>query len=153
MAMGISTKVRKTAACCQLLISELQYADMDHSAPAGAVSIVLVALCLPSSIASQDMKLVSHIQAKFTTSTLRRVDVLGVVLLLGSSVLLVFALEEAGNRYPWKSGVILSTIILAGLLGVCFIFWELSVQRFSSSQEPLFQPVILKDRLAAAMMA
>src|SRR2546421_2915884 len=57
MAMGISTKVRKNAACCPLLISELQYADMDHSAPAGALSIVLVALYLPSSIASQDVQL------------------------------------------------------------------------------------------------
>src|SRR5947209_2508058 len=121
MAMGISTKVRKNAACCALLISELQYADMDHSAAAGALSIVLVALYLPSSIASQHVQLVSHIRTKFTTSTLGRVDVLGVILLLGSSVLLVFALEEAGTRYPWKSGVILSAIILAGLLGVCFI--------------------------------
>jgi hypothetical protein len=145
-------KCAKLLHAVSFLISELQYADMGHSAPAGALSIVLVALFLPSSIASQDVKLVSHIRAKFTMSTLRRVDVLGVVLLLGSSVLLVFALEEAGTRYPWKSGVILYTIILAGLLGVCFIFWELSVQRFSSSQEPLFRPTILTGRLAAAMM-
>lgn len=91
--------------------------------------------------------------AKFTKSTFRRVDVLGVILLLGSSILLVFALEEAGTRYSWKSGVILSSLLLSAVLGVCFIFWELFVQKVSSSQEPVFQPVILKDRLTAAIIA
>ena len=40
-------------------------------------------------------KLLSH-------STMQRIDIPGVVLLLAASVLLVCALEEAGTQYKWS---------------------------------------------------
>ncbi|KAK2796804.1 hypothetical protein FQN51_009028 [Onygenales sp. PD_10] len=123
------------------------------NAPAGCVSILCVAICLPSSISKQNVKFKDHLRAKFSKSALKRVDILGVVLLLASSVLLVFALEEAGTRYAWRNAVIIATMTLAGVTGILFIFWELFIQKSTSAQEPVFPPKLLKNRLLAAMMA
>jgi hypothetical protein len=39
-------------------------------------------------------------RTKFSKRALERVDLLGAFLILVASVLLVFALEEGGSRYP-----------------------------------------------------
>ncbi|PGH09842.1 hypothetical protein GX51_00529 [Blastomyces parvus] len=124
------------------------------NAPAGCVCIGIVALCLPSSISSQpDVKFVDHLRAKVSKSALKRVDVIGVVLLLASSILLVFALEEAGTRYSWSNAVIITTFSLAGIAGILFVFWELFLEKSTSLQEPVFPLRLLKNRVLAAMMA
>ena len=75
------------------------------------------------------------------------------MLLLAASILLVFALEEAGQRYSWKSAVIISTITLAGFCWISFIGWEYFVDESRSSQEPIFPLRLLKDRIFVGMMS
>ena len=75
------------------------------------------------------------------------------MLLLAASILLVFALEEAGERYAWSSAVIISTIILAGICWVSFIGWEYFVDKSRASQEPIFPLRLLKDRILVGMMS
>ncbi|KAF2093099.1 drug resistance transporter EmrB/QacA subfamily [Rhizodiscina lignyota] len=122
------------------------------NAPGGAVAIVILLFFLPSSTPSLNFKLRSHLRRKFSKAALARIDVLGMFLLLASSILLVFALEEAGSRYAWKSAPIITSLLLAGILGVGFVCWELVLQRSSFKQEPVFPPRLLKGRLVAAMM-
>ncbi|QSS58121.1 drug resistance transporter EmrB/QacA subfamily [Histoplasma capsulatum] len=124
------------------------------NAPAGCVCIGIVALILPSSISSQpDVKFTNHLRAKISGAALRRVDVVGVFLLLASSILLVFAMEEAGTRYSWSDAVIISTFCVGGIAGILFVFWELFLEKSTSLQEPVFPLRLLKSRLLAAMMA
>ncbi|OAT05056.1 MFS multidrug transporter [Blastomyces gilchristii SLH14081] len=123
-------------------------------APAGCVCIGIVTLYLPSSISSQtDVKFADHFRAKVSKSALKRVDVVGVVLLLASSIPLVFALEEAGTRYSWSDAVIITTFSVGGIAGILFVFWELFLEKSTSLQEPVFPLRLLKKRVVAAMMA
>jgi hypothetical protein len=73
-------------------------------------------------------------------------------LLLASSVLLVFALEEGGNRYPWNSAAIIAPLVLAIIAAIVLACWEVLLEKKGSVQEPVFPPSILKDRLLTAML-
>ena len=95
----------------------------------------------------------AQFRTKFSKASLSRLDVVGVILLLAASILLVFALEEAGQRYSWKSAVIISTITLAGICWVSFVGWEYVVDTSRSSQEPIFPLRLLKDRVMVGMMS
>lgn len=113
----------------------------------------MLGLFLPSSSSSSDLTLVSRFRTKFKKTTVARIDIVGMILLLASSVLLVFAFEEAGTRYSWNSPVIISTIVIAGVAGITSFVWETFVDKATSLQEPVFPPSLLKDRLLSAMLA
>ena len=102
--------------------------------------------------ASFKLTLMQCLRSKFQISTLARIDVFGMFLLLASSILLVFALEESGTRYPWNSAAIISTLVLAIVFGILFIVWEIFIDKSTSAQAPVFPPSIVKDRLLAAML-
>lgn len=91
-------------------------------------------------------------RTKISRASLRRLDILGAVLLLFSSALIVFAFEEVGSRYSWKSPVILSTITIGGMLFVGFIVWEKLVDRPRAAQEPIFPLRLMKDRMFSALV-
>lgn len=115
---------------------------------------MLLAICLPSaSLSSGHNTIKALFRSKFSKASLSRLDALGVMLLLVASILLVFALEEAGQRYSWRSAVIISTITLAGICWVAFIGWEYFIDKSSSSQEPVFPLRLLKDRILVGMMS
>ena len=60
------------------------------------------------------------LRAKLSRASLARLDVVGAALLLVSTVLLVFAFEEAGSRYGWGSAGILSSLVIGIVLPVDF---------------------------------
>jgi hypothetical protein len=93
-----------------------------------------------------------RLRAKFARETVQRVDVLGAFSLLAASMLLVFALEEGGSRYPWDSGAIVSTFVLSGVLWVFFVVWEIYLEKTKAVQEPIFPMGLLKNRLISSMM-
>lgn len=104
-----------------------------NSAPGGAAAIVLIALYLPSaSVSSGQKTMKAQLRSKFSKASLSRIEILGVIL-LAASILLVFALEEAGQRYSWKSAVIICTITLAGICWTCFVNWEFFVEKSHST--------------------
>ncbi|TVY27456.1 Efflux pump [Lachnellula hyalina] len=123
------------------------------NAPGGSISLILIALFLPSSQPTSATTLLAHIRAKFTRTTFARIDVLGTIFLLAFSVLLVFALEEAGSRYAWGSPVIIITFVISILAGTAFVGWEWWVERVAGKQEPTFPLSLLRDRVLACMMA
>ncbi|RFU74580.1 mfs-type transporter [Trichoderma arundinaceum] len=83
---------------------------------------------------------------------LLKLDVVGMFLLLAWTVLLVFALEEGGTRFPWNSAAVISTLVLAVVLAIVFGFWEVYTETSTNAQEPVFPPSICKDRLVANML-
>lgn len=122
------------------------------SIPGGAVAFITLAVFLPMSDESSQLSMKQIVRSKFRLSIWARLDMLGMSLLLAFSVLLIFALEEAGTRYPWRSPAIIAPLALAVALTIGFIVWEIYVERSASRQEPVFPPSICKDRLPAALL-
>lgn len=97
------------------------------------------------------MDFATRLRSKFSKASFDRIDGMGSLLLLTASVLLVFALEEAGTRYSWRSPAIVSTIVLAGVGWIGFVCWEHYVDKSGSAQEPIFPLRLLKDRVLVGM--
>jgi hypothetical protein len=74
------------------------------------------------------------------------------LLLLASSILLVFALEEGGTRYPWQSAAILAPLIIALVAGIAFAFWEYYLDKSSHKQEPVLPPILVKERMPCSLL-
>ncbi|KAI0888580.1 drug resistance transporter EmrB/QacA subfamily [Annulohypoxylon maeteangense] len=123
------------------------------NAPAGVAATALIAFVMPTHFPNLDNPTVRlTFRTKITRASLRRLDVLGAILLLFSSALIVFAFEEAGSRYSWKSPAILSTIIIGGVLFIGFIAWEKVVDGPRAAQEPIFPLRLMKDRMFSALI-
>jgi hypothetical protein len=61
---------------------------------------------------------------KSSKDRLRGFDGIGGILSVSWPIPLLFALQEAGVHYEWKSGVIIGTLITGGVLFFLFGFYE-----------------------------
>lgn len=151
MEMDIPVQVRET----EPLIIHVQSLIRPQSAPAGFIAIVIIGFTLPStSVQYTDSTWLKIGRQKFSLINLRRIDYIGVALLVAASILLVFAFESAGVDYAWDSAAIIVTLILGFFLFAAFIAWECWLQRREHGiVEPIFPPRILRSRLMASMFA
>ncbi|KAL8667019.1 MAG: hypothetical protein Q9202_000941 [Teloschistes flavicans] len=117
--------------------------------PAGIVATAMIVLLLPWRFPHQGT---SSNHQVFSKASMKRLDLMGSVLGLAASVLLVFALEQAGSRYAWQSAAIITTLTLSGLLWVSFIGWEKFIGRARIVQEPIFPLRLLRSRLFSGML-
>ncbi|GAM42007.1 efflux pump antibiotic resistance protein [Talaromyces pinophilus] len=125
------------------------------SAPAGLLASAVIIFTLPSA-SNSNSQLSTKLAGlkKLSFNNLRRIDYVGVGLLLAASILLVFAFESAGIEYGWNSVTIIVTLILGFAIFMGFIIWEIWLQqRPDQIPEPIFPPRILKSRLMASMFA
>ncbi|KFY85515.1 hypothetical protein V500_08351 [Pseudogymnoascus sp. VKM F-4518 (FW-2643)] len=84
------------------------------NAPAAVLGVGLILIAWP---AQADRK------NRLSTS-LAQMDVLGALLLLIATVLLVFALQQAGSQeYAWSSPVIVATLTISAVSWVSFVAW------------------------------
>ncbi|CAK7563518.1 MAG: hypothetical protein SEPTF4163_001387 [Sporothrix epigloea] len=84
-----------------------------------------------------------------TNRTLRRVDIVGSVLLLASTVLLVIAMQEAGSLVvSWSSLLVLTSLTSSAICFALFLGWEslISSGRYWE-MEPIFPLRLLKNRV------
>lgn len=61
--------------------------------------------------------------------TLGRVDWPGIILSLSAAVLLIFALQQGGNKYSWSSAPIIVTLVVQGVCWVAFVVWEVMLTK------------------------
>ncbi|XWW94973.1 hypothetical protein V2A60_002923 [Cordyceps javanica] len=73
---------------------------------------------------------------------LKQVDVIGGILSLVWPTLLVFALEQGGQAYPWQSSIIIGTLVGSVIGFFSFGFYEIRVQRLGK-QEPMLPMKLL----------
>ncbi|SCV50326.1 uncharacterized protein FFB14_11396 [Fusarium fujikuroi] len=88
----------------------------------------------------------------FGKDQIQRVDAIGGFLSLAWPILLVFALQEAGDGYDWNSSVIIGTLVGSVVGLVSFVAYEVWVQR-QSHPEPIFPIQLLRSlRLSLNLM-
>lgn len=76
---------------------------------------------------------------------IKRIDYLGNVILIGSTVAILYALTYGGTRYSWSSWHVLVPLVL-GLLGLgCFMLFETSPWAI----EPVVPPRLFTNRTSA----
>jgi hypothetical protein len=115
----------------------------------GVVAFALLAFLLPnSSRKSPDATFLGHLRSKVALDNLRKVDIVGVFLLLASSVLVIFAFESAGTRFAWNSAPFISIIVLALVAGIVFMAWEST----RWPKDPVFPLRLIKNRMTPAML-
>ena len=89
----------------------------------------------------------------FTRKSVKRLDFLGVFLNLAASILLVFALEEGGSRFPWSDATIIVIFVLSGITWIAFIGWEAIVGRLTDNvQEAIFPLRLVNDRIFVGLL-
>lgn len=88
----------------------------------------------------------------FSRKSLKRVDFLGVALLLAASFSFVAPLEEAGIHFDWNSSFVISLLILSGLLWIAFLALEKKVTAASSVREPIFPWRFMESRVRVGLI-
>lgn len=110
--------------------------------PAGVCAIIAIMLAWPRSSRS----------LLITKTSLRHIDYFGALLLLSGSLLLVFALEQAGSMtYAWSSPLIVTTLTVSALCWVGFALWIwfLTTKHSTSSIKPILSTRLFTSRVMA----
>ena len=112
-----------------------------YSVPCGAVIIAFIFWKYPTKTGASAL----------SKSALAQVDSPGVILSLVGSIMLVFALEQGGVKYPWNSGIIIASFVVAGAAWVTFGSWEaiLTSGFAKTKMRPIFPTRLLTHRVVA----
>lgn len=73
-------------------------------------------------------------------------------MLLGATLLLVAAFEEAGSDYPWRSSFVITFILISGLMWFCFLAWERRVTLAQKEMEPVLPWRFIQSRIWVGML-
>jgi len=83
--------------------------------PVGGVALAILLVAWPNDKSSRS----------FSRQSLLSIDIAGCVLLLAASVLLIFALQEAGAHvYAWNSATTIASLSISGVACLAFLAWQ-----------------------------
>lgn len=88
----------------------------------------------------------------FTIKSLRRIDVLGSLLLLGACLLISTGLQQAALGYAWQSSLVLPLLLITVPLVVAFFIWEWYITSRRGYPEPVFPWRFCQSRIRIGMM-
>ena len=81
----------------------------------------------------------------------RQLDVIGCLLCIAASVLLVFALQQAGaGAFAWSSATIIASLTVAAVAAIALGFWIWYLSSGTRRFAPLFPARIVLHRVLAA---
>jgi hypothetical protein len=68
--------------------------------------------------------------------------------------MLVFAIQDGGVRYAWKSAAIIIPFVVSGMCWIVFGIWEVLLWRrgLSTTTKPLFPIHLIKNRIVGAAL-
>ncbi|KAJ2987030.1 hypothetical protein NUW58_g4732 [Xylaria curta] len=107
--------------------------------PIGGLSLIIMFFCLN----------VKHRRDTHWTERLKRIDIIGNLILIGGTVSIFLALTYAGTRYPWGSWHILVPLVIGFAAIIVFGFFEASLSRRWTklpSVEPVMPPHMFATR-------
>lgn len=128
--------------------------DRHSSVPPAVLTAIVVTFSLPNGFPYHALPINERPNSgrSFSRESLQRLDYVGTVLLLMSTVLLVAVLEEAGLDYPWKSAFVITLFTISGIGWAMFLVWERQVTYRQGVQEPIFPWRFVQSRVWVGMM-
>jgi hypothetical protein len=85
-------------------------------------------------------------------SSIRRLDILGALLMVGAIVLLTTGLQQASRGYGWSSAMVLGLIVSSGPVVVAFFMWQWFATTRLTNPEPVFPWRLCQNRLRMGMI-
>ena len=124
------------------------------SVPMGCVALALLAFVMPARLevepaASYEL---ANNGRGLSRRSLRRVDLLGATLLLGTCLLLATAFQKAAEGHRFSSSVVLPLLVIGPLLGVAFMAWEWHTTTRRTAPEPILPWRFFQSRSTLGMM-
>jgi MFS family permease len=113
------------------------------NAPIGAVTMVIVAVCVKKIDHSDDT-------GKRTTLTqkIQQFDLFGMVVILASLVCLILALQLGGSESTWNSGRVIALFVIASVLFLAF----LAMERWLSKSRTIPSTIVQSRSMWAAAL-
>lgn len=81
-----------------------------------------------------------------------RIDIIGAFCLVAATVLLAAGLNEADERFAWRSAFTIAVLTISGILWILFALWERWVTLKSTLIEPIFPWRFFHNRVWIAML-
>lgn len=125
--------------------------------PLATTALIIAYICIPEGFPYHGAQPVPE-DGWFTLmrKSAKRLDLLGVVLLLLATLSLVTAFEEAGMSFGWDSAFVITLLVVSVFLWIGFILWERFVTRRSTlpgkTVEPVFPWRFALDRRVIGML-
>ena len=132
----------------------MQLAEDSISVPAGILAPIVIVICVPNGFPHHRMSKAQRTESKkvFSSATFHKIDFCGAFMLLVATLFLVAALEEAGNKYPWRSTFVIILLTISAITWIAFLLWERKVTLSSNSQEPVFPWRFVQSRIWIGML-
>ena len=144
MEMGIPNEVGQPN---RKILDLESAADGKHSVPCGAAVLACLALVIPKDFPALKIIERQQIKNKSARSALRKLDLVGFLILLIASVFLVAALEEAGTQLRWSSAFVVAFLVLSSQAWLWVVGWAWIVDQRETSVEPVFTWRFLRNRV------
>ncbi|KAK4031534.1 hypothetical protein C8A01DRAFT_42020 [Parachaetomium inaequale] len=90
---------------------------------------------------------VQHNRSQTALQKLLRIDYVGNLILVGSTVTILYALTYGGTKYPWSAAEILAPLVL-GLAGLVLFMWY-----ETKAAEPVVPPALFNNRTTTIIFA
>jgi hypothetical protein len=125
-------------------------ANVMSSVPVGVVASLALWLTLPKYAWNEPAAQVT--EDRTLMASLRRLDILGALLMVGAIVLLTTGLQQAAQGYGWSSAMVLGLIVSSGPVVVAFFMWQWFATTRLTNPEPVFPWRLCQNRLRMGMI-
>lgn len=125
------------------------------SVPVAAVALLIALIAIPRGFPYQvetEARSEQRIVRTHLKSITKRLDMVGTILVLLATVTLAAGFQEADSRFPWRSGYVISLLIISGILWVSLVLWERKVTLIESPREPVLPWRFLTSRAMTGIL-
>jgi hypothetical protein len=125
-------------------------ANNTSSVPVGLVTSLALWFTLPTYAWNEPAAQMT--EGRNLMSSIRRLDILGALLMVGAIVLLTTGLQQASRGYGWSSAMVLGLIVSSGPVVVAFFMWQWFATTRLTNPEPVFPWRLCQNRLRMGMI-
>jgi hypothetical protein len=144
LAMDLHSQV----GCC--MSPERSITNNMSSVPVGIVASLALLFTLPKYAWNEPAAQMT--EDRTLMASLRRLDILGALLMVGAIVLLTTGLQQAAQGYRWSSAMVLGLIVSSGPVVVAFFMWQWFATTRLINPEPVFPWRLCQNRLRMGMI-
>lgn len=106
--------------------------------PIGVTALLLLGWLFPRPMFNEPAAKLSTQKDSVARNIIKRLDMVGTVLLLGSCLLLATGLQQAALGYSFSSAFVLPLLVCSGPFCIAFFTWQWFITTRRSLPEPIF---------------